>query len=248
MQQSSVCSVVVTMRKYLFFSLLTTLVFPSLFCRADEVGEALSQLKRANELIDYILPTTEQTERARLGFIKKNLNLVKTSIQEKGLAHAATMRNYQQLIIAFRYSVSFFKQIETEFSVKALKELSDINELIVKARGFDDTPYTQITANVFTEMYQLVQQLSSLSNLPQGLQPKLQSLVPKIGNVIAIAKQGDRPKTFNTAIPLSQEITALYADFARVQHANPAFNIVLDIQGLNEFYAEYAQIEGSQNP
>ena len=169
---------------------------------------------------------------------------VKSSLNQNGLAHAATMRSYQQLIVTFRYSVSFLKQIETNDTTVAIRELLDINELIVKARGFDDTPYTQITANVFSEMYQNLLNLKGLSSLPEGLIKKINSLTPKIGNVIAIAKQGDRPKTFAAAVPLSQEVTRLYPEFERVQFSNPAFNIILDLQGLNEFYSDYAQIEG----
>ncbi|MFM8315859.1 MAG: hypothetical protein ACKOA8_16380, partial [Deltaproteobacteria bacterium] len=215
----------------------------------DEVSLAIEQLDRAVYLIEGIQRPAEQLDKARLGFIKRNALMVKSSVQEKGLAHAATMRSYQQLIVAFRYSSSFLKQLATEYSGEAIKELVDIHEAIVKARGFDDTPYTQITANVFGEMYQLVKQLSTVSVLPAGLKPKLDALIPKIGNVIAIAKQGDRPKTFKAAVPLSQEITALYGDLGKVQHANSAFDIVLDIQGLNEFYAEFAQIEGlDKNP
>lgn len=212
----------------------------------DEVSVAIEQLDRTVQILEVLQNTSEQLDRARLGFIKRNALMVKSSIKDKGLAHAATMRSYQQLIVAFRYSSSFLKQLSTESTGESIKELVDINELIVKDRGFDDTPYTQITANVFTEMYQLVLQLSTASTLPEGLKPKLDSLVPKLGNVIAIAKQGDRPKTFKAAVPLSQEITALYADLGRVQHANSAFDTVLDIQGLNEFYAEYAQIEGKE--
>ena len=236
------------MRKVLIF-LFPLFLFSSILCAAeDEVSIAKAQLNRAIILIDEILPSTEHLESARLNFIKRNFLVVKNSLQQNGLAHAATMRSYQQLIVAFRYSSSFLKQLESEFNTLAIKELFDINELIVKARGFDDTPYTQITANVFSEMHQLFLQLQTLASLPADLKNQINALIPKIGNVIAIAKQGDRPKTFAAAVPLSKEITALYVTFGRVQHANPAFDVILDIQGLNEFYAEFAQIEGGANP
>ena len=236
------------MRKVLLF-LLSLQLFSPVFCTAeDEVSVAKEQLNRAIVLIDGILPGTEHLESARLNFIKRNVLAVKSSLEQNGLAHAATMRSYQQLIVAFRYSSSFLKQLESEFNSKAIKELFDISELIVKARGFDDTPYTQITANVFSEMHQLFLQLQTLASLPADLKNQINALIPKLGNVIAIAKQGDRPKTFAAAVPLSKEITALYALFGRVQHANPAFDVILDIQGLNEFYAEFAQIEGGANP
>ena len=232
------------MRKLLIILLFTSL---SLWgYSSDEVTVAKEQLQRAKSLINSILPATDRIETSRLTFLKKNIIATETAVEQNGLAHAATMRSYQHLIVAFRYSSSFFKQIETGYSVNALKELVDIYELIVKARGFDDTPYTQITANVFTEMHQLVLQLKSLSTLPDSLKPKLDALIPKLGNVIAVAKEGDRPKTFSASIPVSKEITALYADFGTIQHANSAFDIVLDIQGLNEFYSEFAQIEGDR--
>jgi len=233
------------MRKHLIF-LLPLFLVSSVFYAEDEVSIARAQLNRAVELIEGVIPGTERLETARLSFLKRNFLAVRTSLQQNGLAHAATMRSYQQLIVAFRYSNSFLKQLESEYTIGALKELYDINELIAKARGFDDTPYTQITANVFSEMHQLFLQLETLASLSPDLKNPIHALIPKMGNVIAIAKQGDRPKTFAAAVPLSKEITALYAAFGKIQHANPAFDAVLDIQGLNEFYAEFAQIEGDK--
>ena len=231
------------MFKVLF--LLINMICSIGFSSPDEVVLAKAQLDRAVLLVNSMTPVADRIELARLNLIRRNLVTVKAAIEKNGLAHAGTMRSYQQLIVTFRYSNSFLKQMETALTEEAIKELFDISEAISKDRGFDDTPYTQITANVFSEMYQLILQLKSLSTLPAALIPQLDALVPKLGNVIAVAKQGDRPRTFEAAVPLSKQITALYSLLEGIQHSNPAFEVVLDIQGLNEFYSEYAQIEGS---
>lgn len=210
----------------------------------DEVRKAQAQLDRGLVLLDSLAPVAERVEAARINFIRRKLGSVKTAIETNGLAHAGTMRSYQDLIVAFKYSNSFLKQMESDSTKEALRELKLLSEEIREDRGFDDTPYTQITASVFSEMYQRVNQLKSLANLPEDLVSELDRLVPELGNVIALAKQGDRPRTFDAAIPVSRKITALYSQLDRIQQSNPAFDVVLDLQGLNEFYAEYAQIEG----
>jgi hypothetical protein len=153
----------------------------------------------------------------------------------------ATIREYQILIVTFRYSKSFFQKITTQQTDGLIKRLLEINEQIVADRGFDDSPYTQITLSTFGQLHKLTQDIMNLP-VSEDLKKNLKALIPDYGNVMAIAKQGDRPKTFAAATEVYRKIAALYPMFQEVAPNNQAFETVLGIEGLAEFYAEFAQI------
>lgn len=209
----------------------------------DELTLAKNQLKNQMGILNKLENTVERIELGRLRLIKKRTESVLQSIESNGIANAKTMNEYHHLIVAYRYSVSFFKEIETESNSKAIIALLDTTEEIRKARGFDDAPYTQITANVFSQIHTTILQLKDDRNLPTELNQALQALVPELGKVIAIAKEGDRPRTFEAGTALYEKLEALYPQFDKILHSNSAFDAVLDLQGLLEFYAEFAQVE-----
>jgi len=211
------------------------------------VGKASSQLQSELKLISTIEPYVERPDLARLYVLKQASQRVLDLIAGKGLANMATIREYQVLIVTYRYSTSFFKKIETEETSEAIKSLLTINEQIVADRGFDDSPYTQLTLSTIGQMYKLFQDLSKLPITPE-FKKSIDNLVPDFGNVMAIAKQGDRPKTFEAAKALYFKVVALYPLFQQVAASNEAYDLTLGIQGLAEFYAEYAQIDPAGNP
>lgn len=209
----------------------------------DELNVAKAQLAREVKLLSDIEKYVERIDLARLFVLKKSAQNVSDSIAQVGFSNMATMRKYQELIVAYRFSMAFFQQIESDDTKDDIAELLRINDAISTARGFDDSPYTQITASVFTQMHKLVLQLTDGGPaLPEELKQKLSELKAPLGNLIAIAKEGDRPKTFEAAVPVYHKIEALYPEFNQVMSSHAAFNLVLEIQGLNEFYAEFAQI------
>ncbi len=212
---------------------------------ADEISTAKTQLQTQLSLIKQITPFVERHFKARLQLLKQRTTATLQLVEEKGIAHRQTDLAYQNLIVSYLYSVAFFREIETDVSVEWIKELLQITEQIKKSRGYDeDSPYTQITYTVFNQIHQLIHQLKNNNALSEELNQKLQALVPELGKLLAIAKQGgDRPNTFEAARPLYDSIVALYPEFNKILQSNTVFNVVLEIQGLTEFYAEYAQIK-----
>jgi hypothetical protein len=209
----------------------------------DEVSTAKQQLNRELELIEQITPYVERLDLARLDFLKRKILAVRGAIEAKGLAHMATITAYQELIVSFRYSVAFFRQIRTTVTENGIAELLKINDTIIAARGFDDTPYTKITAGVFDQIHKLVLQLGEGPLLSEGLKAKVNELIVPIGRAIAEGRaEGDRPETFQAGTVAYCKILSLYPDFDRVQRSDAGFDVVLEIQGLSEFYAEFAQI------
>jgi hypothetical protein len=60
--------------------------------------------------------------------------------------------------------------------------------------------------------------------------------------VIAIAEQGDRPKTFAAAIPVIDQVRNLYPMFDQISSSSVGFSMIMELQGITEFYAEFAQM------
>lgn len=205
--------------------------------------------------LDAIAPYVERTDYSRLLVIRKSVEQVIQSMEDNvasGLKEVTfqTLRLIQNVIVQYRFSQVYFGWSEpkavTSIYVEAvaanIDQLKILSDTIVKEFGFDDSPYTQITANTFRQMQRLLQQLETLP-LEQKFKDQLRALWPGIGEVIAIAEQGDRPKTFEKAIPMVDELKKLYPLFNQVSAVDAAFEMVMELQGLNEFYAEFAQIE-----
>ena len=160
-----------------------------------------------------------------------------------------TMKLIQNLIIQYRFSKVFFgwmdpKPITSIYApiIEAeLNELQKLSEDLVSNYGFDDSPYTQITANSFRQMQKLLQQLETI-NIDDTLKSKLRDLWMPIGQVIAIAEQGDRPKTFAAAIPVIDQVRNLYPMFDQISSSSVGFSMIMELQGITEFYAEFAQM------
>ncbi len=206
-----------------------------------EAEQAKNELQRLSSLLQSTEKYTERVELARLFVLKQSIETVLASIEKYGMGHMQTIRDYQSLIVAFRFSGEFFTRVQTDNTRAAIQEALQISQHIAEARGFDDSPYTQITKSIFSQMKKLIDDLQGVA-LPPALLEKLYALRPGIGDVIAIASQGDRPKAFAAASALHSRIIALYPEFSTIAIANPAFEIILNIQGLNEFYAEFAQL------
>jgi hypothetical protein len=228
------------------FAILSLLIF-SLQAGAQttdsEKAAAQGQLSRELAILAKITPTLERIDYARVLFLKGVIDKTLKSVATNGLGHMETIRDYQELIVAFRFSQDFFRKVETIKTQPMIAELNSINASIIKARGFDDSPYTQLIASIFTQMKKLIDDLQG-SNVSNELKVKLSELIAPIGTTIAVAKLGDRPKAFASATEVHRMVTALYPDLQAVTEPNEVFETILGIQGLNEFFAEYAQIGG----
>ncbi len=222
--------------------LLISLVFISFIAHANEVDIAKQRLSNQIRLLKTLDPEIERLDKARLIILKKAVIKVQDSISKLGLSNMQTMRSYQELIVKFRFSSAFFTEISTVRTKDTVKKIIKINEEIRTARGFDDTPYTKITESVYSHMHTLFNQLLDNRSIPNELREKIQGLITPVGKVISEAKRGDRPNTFEVGIKFYKLVVDVYPDFDGIASSHETFNIVLEIQGLNEFYGEFAQI------
>ena len=231
-------------KKILISVLATAFVNTGIVYADDHSSEAEIRglLENEMQIMRALERGTVRLDLARLRLIETNVRLALSSLNEFGLAHANTNRMMQQVIITFRYSNAFFTQIQTVDSRQSIRSLLETNDQVTRKMGFDDTPYTQITAYVYTQMHKLFMQLKDNGVLTPVLRDKIENLIVPMGHLIAIAKQGDRPRTFDAAVPLQRQISELYPLMNAITQSDAAFDIILEIQGLNEFYAEFAQI------
>lgn len=238
-----------------FFLILTIFVSYSSYSSGEILTDASTPLYEQLQLLEYISPFVERVDYSRLLLIQGSVKVIIQDMEENIVKKRSeitfqTLRLIQNLIVQYRFSQVYFgwttpraiTSIYTERTSQSLETLKRLYERLVTDYGYDDAPYTKITANVFRQMQKLLKQMEDLS-LEEELRLQLRDLWMPIGETIAIADQGDRPKTFEKAIPVINRIRLLYPLFARISSSNAGFPLIMEFQGLTEFYAEYAQVD-----
>src|SRR5262249_9934481 len=64
-----------------------------------------------------------------------------------------------------------------------------------------------------------------------------------LADAIVTAGQGDRPLTFAAGRIVYDAVAALYPTLDEIERSSSAFETIVEIEGLNEFYREHAQID-----
>lgn len=235
-------------------TLITTTLLIS-FTGQVLASDIQANLKKQVSIIETISPFVERVDMSRLLVIKNTVNSVTDNILENEAAGRPqvtfqTMSLIQNMIIQYRFSQVFFgwsepvsiTAITTEHIKPYLDDLEVLTEKIRTDFGFNDAPYTQITANTFRQMQKLLKHLEELA-IDDTLKKDLRALWRPIGETIAIASQGDRPRAFDSARLVIQDLRALYPYFDEVGASAAGFSSILELQGLAEFYAEFAQMD-----
>ncbi len=220
--------------------LVLALALPPLL-RAAESSEAVVDLENEAKILKQLEPTVRRMDFVRLRILETSVLMTLRSLAEKGPSHAQTIRYYQQQVITFRYSTTYFSLIQTDNTAPLIKELLGLNDRITRRIGFDESSFSQVTGHVFSQMYRLFLQLKETGTLPPALQSKMNSLIPGMGRLIAIAEKGDSPRTFDVARPIYREIVGLYEEFDKLGSSHAAFEVIIEIQALNEFYGEFGK-------
>lgn len=219
---------------------------------ADPVIDPFTQQR---DLIDSLIPYAERSDVPRLLAIRSTIDATLQEIQgNRGAGRRdvtfPTLTRIQGLVIQYGFSKVFFgwtnppalTSIYTEETAATLAKLKTQSDQLVTDYGFDQTMFTQITANTFKQMQKLLLSAEDVT-LATNLKSQLRSLWPAVGKVIAAAEQGDRPKAFELSKPLAKTIRSLYPFFDQISSSDAGFSIVMELQGLNEFYVEFAQMD-----
>ena len=239
----------------LTLALLIQLFTAPVQAQANKVTDATKPLYLQLQLLQQMQPYVERVNLARLFVVQTSLKNVIGNMEAnvtfgKSEITMETIRLMQNLIIQYRFSSVFFGWTEpkavTSIYVpaidKKITQLRTLSEALSAEYGIDDSPYTQITTNTFKQMHKLLEQLETLP-INDKLKGFLRDLWPFIGQTIAVAQLGDRPKTFEQAISTITLIRNLYPQFNLISNSNAGFPMIMELQGLAEFYAEFAQME-----
>ena len=208
----------------------------------DEVAETIAALNLEIELIDAISVDVEHLDFARLTVLKLDIVRLIETIKTKGLFHRDSAVSFYSLTKRFEFSKSLFQFITSEHQKDNIQKLQSMATTLAGKYGYDIDFATRHTFNDFTQMKKLFLQLMDLP-ISDSLRAKIRALDQHLIDVLGPAKQyGDRPITFERGKETYFKIQALYPDLENLALGNAAFDIVVEIQGLNETYAEFAQI------
>ena len=225
-------------------SILTLLALQSPTHAQDtREAKAISQLESQIALIESIEEFVERLDLARLYVLKLSSQNVLNSIQDhkRGYGHRLTIKEYEQLVLTYRHSTAFFKMIDTQETKDTLKELADVSSQIAIDQGLDENLKTFITYNTYKKINELIHSLKDVA-MPEELKQKLNALTPALGKLLGATKEGDEISGASAAAakPVYDQLIALYPEMNKIAASDAAFNIILEIQGLNEYYAEAA--------
>lgn len=238
--------------------ILLMLAGAAAFAEPEPSELTLTVLGEQMRILDRLEPTVERIDLARLKVIRRAIEEVAGDIErnkKEGRAQITfqTMRLLQYLIVQYRYSQVFLGweekpsllSIWTGSTSEDLQKLRDSYQRLQANFGIDDTPYTKVTSHYFRQLEKLMRQLENLP-IEESLKKSLRDMLPTIARTIAVAEQGDRPNTFRAAKKVLPLIRALYPKFNGISGSSAGFSPVLELQGLTETYAEFAQADQPQ--
>ena len=233
-----------TMKKQsaIIIIIISCLLFVSnIYAEKNELTESKYRLTRIDKLLASIEYFVEEHDIPRLFLLKKSIRIVLANIKKHGLGNMTTLNSYQGMLIKFQFSKVFLSRIKSSKVAKWIDEVGVIKDKINKARGFDNSPYSKITHGIFNQIKTLFLALKSIPNISPDTSQIISQFIPKLGKLLSKAAQGDRRDAYDAGDEMYYEIKKHYKLFQKEFATGGPFEMILEIQGLNEFYAEYAQ-------
>ena len=229
-------------------SLCTVISSTSVADGDGEVAIAKAQLNQQIILMTEIEIHVEEPNLPRFRVLKMAAERVLNSVNQDGLGNDDTLGEYRRLVQMFNYSADWFSKISTQMTFEKINQIIKLNEEIAKARKIKGLPTTKNTATIYSDIKTLLDQLRANPQISDKLKKKIDDLNTPIGMVISRAlAMGDRPLTFEAAIPLYRSITSLYEDMNEMKSGSSEslFPILFEIMVLNESFGSFAQVERS---
>lgn len=208
---------------------------------ATETDDAIAKLQSQITIITKIKRFVDVQDQGRLIVIKNATEQTINRVKTDGLIHTRTLNEYLKQFITYKSSTAYFNYINSAVIAIEVKKLYDIMDGISKERGLEDFTFNKMTYNTFSQMHALIQEVLK-ANIDPALKEELTAINVDFGHLLATANGGDNMPTFRAGEEMYRKIEALYPKFFKISNSGPLYDIVLNIQGLNELYSEYAGI------
>jgi hypothetical protein len=225
--------------KYIIITFLISCLSFNLYSAEKE--DAVAILNSQIAVIAKIKRFVDVQDLGRLIVLKNATQQTIDRINVDGIAHTRTLNEYLKQYITYKSSTAYFTYISTPVIADYVKQLYDIMDNIAHERGLDDFTFNKMTYNTFSQMHILLTELVK-GNVSEELKAELNSLNVDFGHLLAIANSGDNIPTFKEGADMYHKIEALYPSLYTAANKGPLYDLILNIQGLNELYAEYAGI------
>jgi hypothetical protein len=206
-----------------------------------ETDDAVAKLQNQVVLLIKIKRFVDVQDQGRLIVLKNSTEQTINRIKTDGLIHTRTLNEYLKQYITYKSSTAYFSYINSSAIAMDVKSLYDIMDAISKERGLDDFAFNKMTYNTFSQMHALIQEVMK-GNIDASFKEELNAINVDFGHLLATANGGDNIPTFKAGEEMYRKIEALYPKFFKVSNSGPLYDIILNIQGLNELYSEYAGI------
>lgn len=214
----------------------------------DQVQTIIGQFQRQLALIEGVRHHIEEADLGQLNLLRNASRNALESIQDpnRGPINAATSRALYTVYIRYHYSRSYLDSVDGDAWENEIREVRTIADTIARAHGLNESPAVRQTHEVFSQMRTLLNQLRD-RRLGADMSRRLEDLVARIGqDVLPLAlANDDRPNTTDAARPVCRDIRLLYPDLVRAATpTNGVRELVIELQGLNEYYAEFCNLNG----
>lgn len=234
-------------------ALLLAFLLPFL-ALAEEQSSAIAPLQRQLDLLEAISPYVERIDLARIFVLKGNIRLV---IEELAASERANRQNsfkamnlIHQLIVSYRGNQVLLgwtdpvsiTSVYTEETADELAELKGLYGQLVADFGFDDSPYTQVTAIYFKQIKRSLDQIKALTTDPT-LRAEIDAFSRPIADAIVLGSDHDGQDTFDAAEIVVRAIRALYPKLDVLEQTPAGYPLVMELRGLTETYDAYARLK-----
>lgn len=215
-----------------------------------EITRLQSQINSLDKLSDVVF----SSDRSRIYILKlANLKIIEL-IKQQGMLNQNTSLAYQSYILRYRFSHDLFKHIKLEQSGSVNKKVEQSIDNILtifstteEERGLNGSNlYSHFTEDIFKQIKDLLFNATKTEGVNKNLKNIFNTLIVPTGNLLAKAKQGDRPSVFAEGRKLYDQYRVFYPQFLKEQNEKN-FDIVFQIQGLLELYYEFAEIQWQKN-
>lgn len=204
-------------------------------------NETLTQLLRQGIYLKALLPMVESQDAPRVRHLLQLNERAAASLDQLGPLHKETTEALQIWAIAFSYSKSFWKLVDSERGTVAIQSINESTDRIFTKSGLQAEASSHVTQGLFRQMVETLMVIEKLPGL-EKIHDTLLTLKATFGRVLSAAEGGDRPQAFKVAVPASQALDQAIDQMIYLLSSKAVSESILQLQVLNELFKEFSQV------